>query len=154
MDREPKLFSAEQKNKEVLSDSTELSVSDVEEKGDGYEIKLNGDIVWPCPDCPKKGIIKSDNKYYGYHRSNTDKLKERKCRDCFMKGNDQKDDIQERIAFHGSWNLAVSLIAPNLDGVKRHFGELFAEGKDGRDELEKSLTYWQSYFYKKLTERK
>lgn len=104
MEREPKLFSAADQNKKVLE---EPSVSDVAEKGDGYEIKLNGDIVWPCPECDKNGIIKADNKYYGYHRSNTDKLKDRKCTACFTKGNEKNDDVQERISWNSSVNNAV-----------------------------------------------
>ena len=57
------------------------------------------------------------------------------------------NDIQERIAFAQSWNLAATMVAPLAKDVVQTLGE------EAPNVLCKSIERWQLYFYDKLTNR-
>ena len=57
------------------------------------------------------------------------------------------DTVQERIIHHGSWNLAVALLAPNFDWIRNI---ALDNEKNERETLEQELEIWQKYFHNKL----
>jgi hypothetical protein len=74
------------------------------------------------------------------------------CNECYKKAHEPniipnaQDVIQERIAYHGSWNLAVAMVAPLMNSLR-------AEDEADGELAKKALEKWQVYFYDKLTNR-
>ena len=131
------------------------------EKTETYIIYEDYTIEFVCSKCKRLETIPPEHKFNSLYNQNKDMLKGRVCLDCYKESKSGEKDkngnnVQERIAYAQSWNLAVAMIAPAFSSVETTivYKQLAdKKGTSADEQVKAAIEELQKYFYDKLTNR-